>query len=408
MTGIDGGVLRGWRRSCNWDVPRLAREIRRAAGDGDPVAVHDALVRMIRRWERTRLTDERYELLYRSLGFGTRPPLPDDRPASGSAPAAWTQPWELAGTLTRSSLSLTAVGIMEEAVSGLAARYPYTPPAQLIPDLQPMITTVNGALGEAQALQVRGRCVRVAGILAGVAGQLADDTGRPDQSAAWFSTARVAADEAVDPDLAAWALALRAIGCHFRSEYARSAQLLDEARDAAALSAPRRQAWLAALAARAQAATARQQGAAAPGVMRAVGDARRALESAGPADSTDFFDAPRLAGMAGTALLLLGDTSGAREQLGEALSGRAAGDVKGRALLTLDLAECHAADGEPDAAADLAARALTMAEGSASIVQPVTTRAAAVCRVLQPWAGTAAVAGLGDRIAGITAAGTED
>jgi hypothetical protein len=86
MTGIDGGTLRGWRRSCNWDVPRLAREIRRAAGDDDPVAVHDALVRMIRRWERTRLTDERYELLYRALGF------------TGPEPSAGAQP-ELAGTI---------------------------------------------------------------------------------------------------------------------------------------------------------------------------------------------------------------------------------------------------------------------------------------------------------------------
>ena len=41
----------------------MARRMRRAAGD-DPVPVHDALVRMIRRWERLGLKTERYELLY--------------------------------------------------------------------------------------------------------------------------------------------------------------------------------------------------------------------------------------------------------------------------------------------------------------------------------------------------------
>jgi hypothetical protein len=64
MTGIDGESLRQWRRSRGWDVPAMARQMRRAAGDGDPLPVHDALVRMIRRWEREGLRTERYELLY--------------------------------------------------------------------------------------------------------------------------------------------------------------------------------------------------------------------------------------------------------------------------------------------------------------------------------------------------------
>ncbi|HEY2577833.1 MAG TPA: hypothetical protein VGI74_16120 [Streptosporangiaceae bacterium] len=74
MTCIDGGVLRKWRRSRGWDVPALAREMRRTAG-GDPLPFHDALVRMIRRWEREGLNTrraERYELLYAAV-FGVRP-----------------------------------------------------------------------------------------------------------------------------------------------------------------------------------------------------------------------------------------------------------------------------------------------------------------------------------------------
>jgi hypothetical protein len=68
MPQIDGETLRAWRRSRGWDVPETARRLRRAAVD-DQVPVHDALVRMIWRWERLGLKTERYELLYRGLGF---------------------------------------------------------------------------------------------------------------------------------------------------------------------------------------------------------------------------------------------------------------------------------------------------------------------------------------------------
>lgn len=68
MPHIDGETLRAWRRSRGWDVPETARRLRRAAMDGQ-MPVHDALVRMIWRWERLGLKTERYELLYRALGF---------------------------------------------------------------------------------------------------------------------------------------------------------------------------------------------------------------------------------------------------------------------------------------------------------------------------------------------------
>src|SRR5207244_532145 len=47
---IGGEMLRAWRRSRGWDVPEMERRLRQAAGD-EPVSAHDALVRMIRRWE---------------------------------------------------------------------------------------------------------------------------------------------------------------------------------------------------------------------------------------------------------------------------------------------------------------------------------------------------------------------
>lgn len=68
MPGIDGRMLREWRRARGWDVPQLARQLRHASQE--PVAAHDGLVRMIRSWERgAHALSERYELLYRALGF---------------------------------------------------------------------------------------------------------------------------------------------------------------------------------------------------------------------------------------------------------------------------------------------------------------------------------------------------
>lgn len=66
---LDPETLRKWRRSRGWDIPELARRIRRAAAaSGDPAAAHHGLVRMIRAWERgDHVISERYELLYRAV-----------------------------------------------------------------------------------------------------------------------------------------------------------------------------------------------------------------------------------------------------------------------------------------------------------------------------------------------------
>jgi hypothetical protein len=58
--------LRQWRESKGWDVPRMARELRKAARDtGEDVAAHHGLVKMIPQWERgSRAPRERYRLLY--------------------------------------------------------------------------------------------------------------------------------------------------------------------------------------------------------------------------------------------------------------------------------------------------------------------------------------------------------
>ena len=66
MTDVTSQTLRQWRQSQGWDVPRMARELRKAARDtGEDVAAHHGLVKMIPQWERgDRAPRERYRLLY--------------------------------------------------------------------------------------------------------------------------------------------------------------------------------------------------------------------------------------------------------------------------------------------------------------------------------------------------------
>ena len=66
MTDVTSETLRLWRESKGWDVPRMARELRKAARDsGEDVAAHHGLVKMIPQWERGgRAPRERYRLLY--------------------------------------------------------------------------------------------------------------------------------------------------------------------------------------------------------------------------------------------------------------------------------------------------------------------------------------------------------
>jgi hypothetical protein len=66
LNDVTGDALRRWRESQGWDVPRMARELRKAARNcGEDVAAHHGLVKMIPQWERGgRAPRERYRLLY--------------------------------------------------------------------------------------------------------------------------------------------------------------------------------------------------------------------------------------------------------------------------------------------------------------------------------------------------------
>src|SRR5690348_17680007 len=78
LTDVTGETLRRWREGNGWDVPRMARELRKAARDsGEDVAAHHGLVKMIPQWERGgRAPRERYRLLYLKVFAGIAGDLP--------------------------------------------------------------------------------------------------------------------------------------------------------------------------------------------------------------------------------------------------------------------------------------------------------------------------------------------
>ncbi len=98
MPRVDGAALRAWRRSRGWDVPEMARRLRRAAQEsGQPAASQAGLVQMIYAWERgAHELTERYQLLY-AAALGIDPdhvshmpgemPQPDERAAASLPPA---------------------------------------------------------------------------------------------------------------------------------------------------------------------------------------------------------------------------------------------------------------------------------------------------------------------------------
>lgn len=312
------------------------------------------------------------------------PSPPTGPPATPSPP-----PWAIAATLTRSSLDAAALDHLEQAAYGYAKRYPQTAPAELWPAVSALITHVNGALTQPMPLSLRQRASALMGLLTGLAGSLWTDFNKPVDAARYFDVAELAAREADTPDLTSWVLATRSITSFYAGDYGAAHAFLVRAEQQAAIQpSRRRQAWIAALSARTAA---------------ALGDfdcAHRALDAAHrhvdrvsePGTGTDFFDAARLNGLAGSTYLAMRDTTRAAPVLREALARRAAHDSKGRALLGLDLATCHVHDGETEEASRVAITALDWARDA--MVEPIIVRARELRRDLVRLSGPAGLQNL--------------
>jgi Helix-turn-helix domain len=321
-------------------------------------------------------------------------------PATSGAFSSQTMPvspvpeaWELVDALTRSSISMATLDHMERAALECAAQYPSTPPRVLLMSVCRQMRRVKEALGQPQQVRERQRCVVVLGVLCGLVGNLWFDLGQDKRATGFFDVGELTGQEADDPDLIAWLLATRSIVPFFAGRYAEVTELLTRAEEAAGVrSSARRRAWIASLRARAAAAyDDREQSLAA--LDRAGQHIGEVTE---PPSGTDFFDVPRLEGMAGSTYMLMSDTERAMPLLSRALDGRATEDAKGRALLTLDLAQCHATAREPEEAARLTNEAIDAAHGT--LVGPIVARAQAMRAALDPWSQLHAVRDLDARV----------
>ena len=227
MREISGERLRAWRRGRGWDVPELARQLRRAAGN-DPLPAHDALVRMIYRWERVGLRTERYELLYRKLGL-------DEAGAARKADAgAASGRIEDAGEEceVRNVLAwIAGTNASDDAIEEIARAASYLAEAHTRVAAGKVLSEVMGLHGEVQALLRSGRqrlcqtrdLLRIDSGLLAHAGLLLGDLGRHEAARDYGTAALLFAQEAEADEAIAWSV--KAKTARWQRRFVESAEL---------------------------------------------------------------------------------------------------------------------------------------------------------------------------------------
>ncbi|WP_457028066.1 hypothetical protein [Kitasatospora sp. P5_F3] len=327
----------------------------------------------------------------RMLGLADRP-WETAAPPAGYQPAAIPETWEILDMLTRSTASDATLLHLEAAVAEAAFRYPVTPPAHSIPQMQRQLTAVHELLGRPQALGARRRCVRILTVLSGLLGLAYHDIGDRTRSDATFHMGQVAAEEGETSELTAWLLTMQSIVDYTAGRTEQAATLLSQADALASGADLRRRAWIAANFGRALAARGETRAA-----LTALDRSAELLERAcDPVGGLDFFTRPRLDGIAGESRALLGHHDVAATLLTTALARRDQADTKGRSILTFDLAECRIGQGDIDGACALAHTALDIAGDS--VVQPLVLRARAFQASLGPWRGAGPARELSARV----------
>ncbi|GIJ48580.1 hypothetical protein Val02_54660 [Virgisporangium aliadipatigenens] len=291
---------------------------------------------------------------------------------------------ELARVLSQSSVDDRDLDFIEQAVNLLARRYPVSGPTSIWPMTAAHLGRLHLIAARPQRLSIHRRAISLIGLTSGIAGNVWIDQGHGDRAAGYFAVGRLAGHESEDGSLTAWVLALESIAPFYSGNAHHAASLLDQASHLACRRAGRRRrAWISALRARAYAGIDNET------ANDALSEAYADLDRAEPPDGTDFFDKARLDGLAGTVHLLVGDTATANTLMNTALAERPSHDIKGRALLTLDLAAVRVRDDEPEAACDLITDALAMAD--TQLVHPIVGRAREVLSGMGRWRSTDAV-----------------
>jgi transcriptional regulator with XRE-family HTH domain len=210
MPGIDGQTLRAWRRSRGWDVPEMARQLRRVASG--PVAGHDGLIRMIRDWERGRheLT-ERYELLYRAVGLGEAEAVPQGVEAVRGGESEGTDVADEArhvmAWLTGTNVSDDAIEQTAQAAFYLAEAHSRVPARRILSEVLGLHQQVQALLqGGKQRLRQARDLMRIDSGLLAHACLLLGDLGRNQVAREYGVAALLLAQEAEADEAIAWSV----------------------------------------------------------------------------------------------------------------------------------------------------------------------------------------------------------
>jgi hypothetical protein len=208
MPHIEGETLRVWRRSRGWDVPETARRLRRAASDGQ-VPVHDALVRMIWRWERLGLKTERYELLYRALGFDDAQAFPPGaaRHEPGGDLDAADEARDVMAWVNGTNTSDDAIVEMARAASYLAEAHTRVAARKILPEVLGVHQAVQALLLDGrQRLRQTRDLLRIDSELLAHACLLLGDLGHYESARQCGSAALLCAQEAEADEGITWSV----------------------------------------------------------------------------------------------------------------------------------------------------------------------------------------------------------
>jgi hypothetical protein len=402
MAGIGSNTLRAVLKERGWSHSMLVAELRRqAAAAGEALPKTESVLTLVSRWVNNHQQPDGFyrDLLARAL----------DRPAAelfgeedqAADLEAGAEPWRLARALELSSVGATALEGIEATVADFARRYPSASPATLLDPVAGHYRDVSRLLEGPLPVAHRRRLVVVAGVLAGLAGNLAFDLKQRPRAEGYFSVALQAAHEAESADLGAWTLAMRSILPAYDGDPSGALALIQQGQAFVdhSMTATRR-AWLAAMEAKAHAGLGDARA-----CDDALGRAAAAIERGEASENrlgTDFFDLPRLLAFKGTSALLLRQPRAARAALAEGLALRPPSDVKGRSLARLDLAAAHVQEREPEQAHAAALEALSIPPQYR--VGPILQRARQIQADLAPWSEERQVRDLADRLRAILAA----
>ncbi|MFF4699985.1 helix-turn-helix domain-containing protein [Streptomyces chattanoogensis] len=226
-------------------------------------------------------------------------------------------------------------------------------PDTVLADMGDDLTFLGEVLNRPHPARKRADLARITAGIAGLVAIVQHDRGDQRDAFHWFSTAEKAARESGDRYMSAWVLSRHAMVPLNYGAPEVAARLATRARRAAGSTPTAAAALASAVTARSLAAIGDTEGATA--AVHAVRDLAEKLDGQESADTWFGYPRQKHAVHLSQVYTLLGDTHAAYAAQDDALDLTDSPSVMTRALIAMDAAACCLAEGEPTAAADMAA-----------------------------------------------------